>query len=140
MLADRVPSTSVYVGRTIQIVRRITDADAALLALITDNQNPAHIDDTIAENSILGQRIVPVSLLTGLIEAAIPQLITEQLCSAQAIVCEIITQIGLEHDVTVFLNCVGQISNSLLQAEFTVTSDSETIAAKGTVEIKIIGS
>ncbi len=140
MLADRVPSTSAYIGRTVQIVRRITDADAALLALITDNQNPAHIDDSIAESSILGQRIVPVSLLTGLIEAAIPHLITEQLCSAQAITCEVITHIGLEHDVTVSLSCVRQISNTTFQAEFTVATESEATVAQGSVEIKIIES
>lgn len=58
-------------GQPITATRSITDADVALFALITGDQQPLHLDADYAETTHFAQRIVPVSLICGLIEATL---------------------------------------------------------------------
>lgn len=57
--------------QTFTATRTITDADVALFALITGDQQPLHLDVDYAETTRFAQRIVPVSLIAGLVEATL---------------------------------------------------------------------
>ncbi len=58
------------VGQTDRYVRVISDADVALFALVTGDEHPLHLNMDYAATTQFQQRIIPVALLNGLIEAA----------------------------------------------------------------------
>jgi 3-hydroxybutyryl-CoA dehydratase len=64
-------SADVMVGHTATVQRTISDGDVALFALITGDHHPLHLDDHYASTTPFGQRIVPVALVSGIIEAAL---------------------------------------------------------------------
>ncbi|GAC1359789.1 MAG: MaoC family dehydratase [Ktedonobacteraceae bacterium] len=55
---------TVEVGQTFTFRRTFTDGDVALFCGVTGDYNPYHIDDTFAQESWFGRRIIP-GLLTG---------------------------------------------------------------------------
>jgi 3-hydroxybutyryl-CoA dehydratase len=57
-------------GQTATFARVVTDADVALFALVTDDQHPAHLDQDFIEQAGIPNRLVPVALVFGLVEAA----------------------------------------------------------------------
>ncbi|HKD77793.1 MAG TPA: MaoC/PaaZ C-terminal domain-containing protein [Ktedonobacterales bacterium] len=58
------------VGQTDRYARFVSDADVALFALVTGDEHPLHLDMDYATTTQFEQRIIPVGLLNGLIEAA----------------------------------------------------------------------
>jgi acyl dehydratase len=58
-------------GATGTYTRVITDADVALFALITGDQHPLHLDQNYALATSYGRRVVPPTLIGGIIEAAL---------------------------------------------------------------------
>jgi 3-hydroxybutyryl-CoA dehydratase len=58
------------VGQTDRYVRFVRDADVALFALVTGDEHPLHLNMDYTATTQFEQRIIPVGLLNGLIEAA----------------------------------------------------------------------
>jgi|GEM_PF-1494259 len=69
MLADD-SLMSLYVGQTAHYSRFVSDADVALFALVTGDEHPLHLDRNYAATTRFAQRIVPTTLINGIIEAA----------------------------------------------------------------------
>src|SRR5579863_7275616 len=59
------------VGMSTVLTRRIGESDVIKFAKISGDNNPVHLDERYARNSVFGGRIVHGALLGGLISAAI---------------------------------------------------------------------
>ena len=64
-------SQGPLVGFATTYTRTVTDADVALFALVTGDQNPLHLDADYAATTHYGRRTVPAMLIGGLVEAAL---------------------------------------------------------------------
>lgn len=64
MIDSHIQTTGTY-------SRKISDADVALFALVTGDQHPLHLDDDYAMQTVFTQRVVPVSLIIGIVEAGL---------------------------------------------------------------------
>jgi 3-hydroxybutyryl-CoA dehydratase len=58
-------------GETATYTRQVTDADVALFALITGDQHPLHLNQHYAAGTRFAQRIIPTTLIAGIVEAAL---------------------------------------------------------------------
>ena len=58
---------TIQVGQTFTFRRTFTEGDAALFCGVTGDYNPYHIDDTFAQSSFFGRRIIPGLLTASMI-------------------------------------------------------------------------
>ena len=58
---------SIYVGQTFTFRRTFTEGDVALFCGVTGDYNPYHIDQTFAETTWFGRRIIPGLLTASMI-------------------------------------------------------------------------
>ncbi len=61
----------IKIGDKASIAKTITEGDVYLFAGITGDQNPAHINEEVAKNTIFKGRIAHGMLLAGLISAVL---------------------------------------------------------------------
>src|SRR6266516_7109284 len=58
---------AMYVGQTFTFRRTFTEGDVALFCGVTGDYNPYHIDQTFAESTWFGRRIIPGLLTASMI-------------------------------------------------------------------------
>jgi len=58
---------AMYAGQTFTFRRTFTEGDVALFCGVTGDYNPYHIDDTFAQSSFFGRRIIPGLLTASMI-------------------------------------------------------------------------
>lgn len=58
-------------GVTAEYIRTVSDADVALFALITGDQHPLHLSQEYAARTHFARRVVPIALISGVVEAAL---------------------------------------------------------------------
>jgi 3-hydroxybutyryl-CoA dehydratase len=61
----------IYVGQKASISKTVTDADILMLAEVTLDRNPVHLDDAFARRTRFGGRIAHGVLAIGLISAVL---------------------------------------------------------------------
>jgi 3-hydroxybutyryl-CoA dehydratase len=126
------------IGQTASYTRKIGDADVALYALVTGDENPLHLDQSYADSTPLGQRTVPITLVLGLAEAAFARTIPG--------ICGFIRQQQIETQESVFIDDEITITISILSIDtlnsqivcsISVARDDSTIVLTGTTVLDI---
>jgi 3-hydroxybutyryl-CoA dehydratase len=91
----------LVLGQTVTLTVAITDADVALFALITKDHHPLHLDASYAEKTHFGQRIVPTSLISGVIEAALAETLPHTLAMVRSQELDLIAPLPVDATVMV---------------------------------------
>jgi 3-hydroxybutyryl-CoA dehydratase len=126
------------VGDTVRFSKAITEADVETFARLSGDENPIHLDESYAEQTRFGRRIVHGALATGLVSAALARLPGLVIYLSQdtrftapvevgetvSIVCEIVADLGHGRYRLTTEGC-GEDGESVLSGEAVVMIEPE---------------
>ena len=131
-LAELVPGQLATYSRTIK------DADIALFALITGDAHPLHLDQHYAATTAFGRRVVPVTLISGVIEAALAITIPGMQGMVRCQSLEYPAPLFVDETITVVIeHCFTNTADARIECKVTATSAAGVVVARGTTHLTI---
>ncbi len=116
------------------VTRPVSDADVALFALITGDQHPAHLDADFAAAGVWGRRVVPVSFIAGMVEAACAALLGDDSGLVRRQTLSYHAPAFVDDEITLDL-IVRQTPTGPARCAITVTREDGVVVATGDSEV-----
>ena len=131
-LAALVPGQMATYSRTIK------DADVALFALITGDPHPLHLDQHYAATTHFGNRVVPVTLISGVIEAALAATIPGIQGMVRCQSLEYPAPLFIDETITVTVeHCLTSVTDGRMVCHVIATSAAGVVVARGKTHLTI---
>ena len=129
---------SLVPGQVATYSRTIRDADVALFALITGDQHPLHLDQHYAATTHFGRRVVPVTLISGVIEAALAATIPGMQGMVRCQSLEYPAPLFVDEAITVTIeHCGTNVVEARIMCHVTATSEAGVVVASGDTYLTI---
>lgn len=115
----------IGVGTTVEFTKTLSEADVAGFAAASGDTNPLHLDESFAERTRFGGRIVHGTLVGGLISAALARLPGVVIYLSQDL--EFSRPVRIGDRVTARIEVVEDLGDDKYRLETTVVDGDETL-------------
>jgi 3-hydroxybutyryl-CoA dehydratase len=125
-------------GVTAEYVRTVSDADVALFALITGDQHPLHLSQEYAARTRFARRVVPVALISGVVEAALAAHLPGRHGLVECLALEYPALVFVDEAITVAVTVLTtDATTARLCCAILATRADGTVVARGETRLRI---